>query len=539
MPPKRKHKNSHSSDLENEVHNGSSEYDIDEEEEDDSLDEEENNDNNDNNEGENSKRKNMKSKSKPIQHRSTLGASNEQTRRTSSRKKQKPSNSESTDIQKLIQKNAELESKLRRAKIREGKAAQHNGAQDGLESEEETLPTMRLKPTATPLPSISTPKPRMLNLTQVSSKKQKKPSRNMYQSLVAQPSEVSPVASSPQQAMPCIPVSASNDSNSLFSETNNSSENIGLASATSDAGSVSNGETASGQTATTLPTLTLIGPVKGRAKASDYSNGGEALILRAIRDYEARIIGLGCFPDSPLQIKWAEECFQGACDIAKQTYKPEKREIKLITSRGSRIRSEAFNYIRTKVETCYRFDSSGNKKSIKTNRALYQTLSERNFSAFLYKERDPQWSGYIEHPAMLVFLRYIFESHMAMTFEGYFSTISLPTLACVCTMVRVSLMEWSTGKLEKVKKFSEQSFKVYYDAYLKDLELWHSMKPSVSLNIRRKMFDKVKAKCAGKTETGVTTHISGKVEDELRAQMEARTGDTSDESSDPGSDVDC
>ncbi|KAJ3833169.1 hypothetical protein F5878DRAFT_633391 [Lentinula raphanica] len=140
---------------------------------------------------------------------------------------------------------------------------------------------------------------------------------------------------------------------------------------------------------------------------------------------------------------------------------------------------------------------------------------------------------------MLVFLRYIFESHMATTFEGYFSTISLPMLACVCTMVRVSLMEWSTGKLEKVKKFSEQSFKVYYDAYLKDLELWHSMKPSVSLNIRRKMFDKVKAKCAGKTETGVTTHISGKVEDELRAQMEARTGDTSDESSDPGSDVDC
>ncbi|KAJ3714672.1 hypothetical protein C8R42DRAFT_726160 [Lentinula raphanica] len=200
MPPKRKHKNSHSSDLENKVHNGSSEYDIDEEEEDDSLDEEENNDNNHDNKGENSKRKNMKSKSKPIQHRSTLGASNEQTCRTSSRKKQKPSNSESTDIQKLIQKNAELESKLRRAKIREGKAAQHNGAQDGLESEEETLPTMH-----------------------VSSKKQKKPSHNMYQSLVAQPSEVSPVASSPQQAMPRIPVSASNDSNSLFSETNNSS----------------------------------------------------------------------------------------------------------------------------------------------------------------------------------------------------------------------------------------------------------------------------------------------------------------------------
>ncbi|KAJ3717909.1 hypothetical protein C8R42DRAFT_724119 [Lentinula raphanica] len=526
MPPKRKSAAiPQSSDIENEVsddHESGSDMELD-------FPEDYENDEDNNYNRTNGKDSNVSRTKSQNSHRAALQSSNEQpsNRRTSNRKKQKVSDSKSVDVQKLLRKNAELEDKLWRAKIRQGKTAQHSSMQDELESEEETLPTIQLKPTATPLPSISTPKPPMLNLTQIASKKPKKISRNTYQSIVSE-SLVSPATPSPRESPmdKTSELATSNTDNDLFSGTTDAShEHSPDASSVRSPVSAHHGaiETPPSQTPTSAPTLTLIGEVKGRAKASDYGNGGEALILRAVRDYEARIIGVGFFPDPSLQGKWAEECFRGACEIAKQTYNSDKPIIKLITSRGSRIRSKAFNYIRTKVETCYQFDSSGKKKSIRKNQLLYQKLTERDFNAFLYKKR--------EHPNIIVFLGYIFESRMALAFEIYFSTISLSTLACVFTMVRVTLTEWSTGKLEKIKKFSEQDFKAHYTAYLKDLELWHSMNPSFSLKLRSRMFNKVKAKFTGETKAHVTAHISGSVEEELRVQMKNRTGDTSEESS--------
>ena len=67
-----------------------------------------------------------------------------------------------------------------------------------------------------------------------------------------------------------------------------------------------------------------------RAKASDYEPTAEALVLRAIRDYEAHVLGKNFFPDPTLHAQWAEAAFRSACSIAQVQHSSDKRVIKLV-----------------------------------------------------------------------------------------------------------------------------------------------------------------------------------------------------------------
>ncbi|KAF9061303.1 hypothetical protein BDP27DRAFT_1429116 [Rhodocollybia butyracea] len=227
--------------------------------------------------------------------------------------------------------------------------------------------------------------------------------------------------------------------------------------------------------------------------------------------------------------------FRAASGIAKVQLSSDKRVIKLITARGSRIRGETFKWVRAKVESIYHFNGDGSKQAARSNKNLYRTLSARNFSAFAYKNRNT-WIGYAEHSSIITLLHYIFENGMGAVFEGYFKIVSLKTLASLFTMA--SGNKWATGEHIKLKKFSEEDHRRYYEAYLEDLTKWDGMNPVASLNIRKRMFEKARDRVCGKSPDEAASHISGDIEDELRAQMAARTGLTESEATDSGDESD-
>ncbi|KAJ3925388.1 MAG: hypothetical protein NXY57DRAFT_1070763 [Lentinula lateritia] len=239
-----------------------------------------------------------------------------------------------------------------------------------------------------------------------------------------------------------------------------------------------------------------------------------------MRDFEARIVGQDFFPDQTTCLQWAEKCFRDAYATAKAQFISDKCVLKLIATRGSRIRGQVYKWIQANIISCYKFDVTVGKCAVKQNIALSQLLSSRNFSGFSYKDREA-WTGYAEHPSIIFLLSYIFdESNMGMVFEKYFNPISLQTLASLFTMIRAAISE------------CEEEYDKYYKAYLIDLTKWDGMNPAVSLNIRHQMYAKSRIRMREESSDDSTVHIFGSIEAQLRQEMEARTGDTESEPED-------
>ncbi|KAJ3885774.1 hypothetical protein GG344DRAFT_70238 [Lentinula edodes] len=221
---------------------------------------------------------------------------------------------------------------------------------------------------------------------------------------------------------------------------------------------------------------------------------GEAILLRAMQDFEACILGQDFFPDQATCLQWVEK-----------------------------IRGQVYKGIQVNIVSCYKFDTTVGKCAVKQNIALSRLLLSCNFSGFSYKDREA-WSGYAEHSSLIFLLSYIFdESNMGMVFEKYFNPISLQTLASLFTMV---------------KKFSEEEYDKYYKAYLIDLTKWDGMNPAVSLNIRHQMYAKARIRMCEDSLDDPTVHIVGSIEAQLRQEMEARTGETKSEREDSEMDDD-
>lgn len=68
-----------------------------------------------------------------------------------------------------------------------------------------------------------------------------------------------------------------------------------------------------------------------RAKLDDYDGEGKAVILRAIRDFEARVMGKNFFPSDTTRARWAEDSFQAACAHLQVDYLSDKRVLTLVS----------------------------------------------------------------------------------------------------------------------------------------------------------------------------------------------------------------
>ena len=68
----------------------------------------------------------------------------------------------------------------------------------------------------------------------------------------------------------------------------------------------------------------------GKPKAADYEDVVQALLLRAMHEYESRIVGISPYPDSALQSKWTKICWKEACCVAAEDYSMTERISKMV-----------------------------------------------------------------------------------------------------------------------------------------------------------------------------------------------------------------
>ncbi|KAJ4498530.1 hypothetical protein C8R41DRAFT_978909 [Lentinula lateritia] len=328
------------------------------------------------------------------------------------------------------------------------------------ESEDETgeRQDIQFSSTAVPLPTLSTPTPQ---IQRVYANHRRTKSR----SLLLTPSHASPTSRPTTNTAVAGQGSISNPTDLGTTSTNDSSQTL------------------------KLPTLhmALNFQAGSRAKLDDYDGEGKAVILRAIRDFEARVMGKNFFPSDTTRARWAEDSFQAACAHLQVDYLSDKRVLTLIQGRGSCVRGDLID----KAE-----------------------VPAHNYSAFLYKDSD-KLIGYAENPMLLTFFTYVFVKKMALSFEAYFTPFTLEALAGWFMTIRFAIDEWSSGQQRITLNFSEQDNKLICDQYL--------------------------AKAVPAKKAAGVSHIEGEVEKAMRIEMMARTGDTdseqeeSDEEDDIGS----
>lgn len=68
----------------------------------------------------------------------------------------------------------------------------------------------------------------------------------------------------------------------------------------------------------------------GKPKAADYEDVVQALLLRAMHEYESRIVGVTPYPDSANQSKWTKICWKEACSVAAEDYSMTERMSKMV-----------------------------------------------------------------------------------------------------------------------------------------------------------------------------------------------------------------
>lgn len=68
----------------------------------------------------------------------------------------------------------------------------------------------------------------------------------------------------------------------------------------------------------------------GKPKAADYEDVIQALLLRAMHEYESNIVGVNPYPDSANQSKWTKICWKEACRVAAEDYSMTERMSKMV-----------------------------------------------------------------------------------------------------------------------------------------------------------------------------------------------------------------
>ncbi|KAF7344217.1 hypothetical protein MVEN_01712400 [Mycena venus] len=264
---------------------------------------------------------------------------------------------------------------------------------------------------------------------------------------------------------------------------------------------------------------------RAKPKAADYEPVVNALLIRAMAEYSMLILTLNAFPDIALQMVWAKQCFSNACHAANERFKINTRIIKLITKRGSHIRSQIVAAVRALFANHYKFKStSTTPAAIKYNRDLSDKLIEG--AAFHYKDVNAS-TGYAQN-IILSYVRkaVVFKTKTSLgaIFASHFTPYPLPTLALDSTTATVNGPPADSWPRE----FKEKHLAGKYTTHLTDIRNWADMNKTVVDNLRLKWYTRAFRTLAGPS-LDVSTNISDTRAEALRDELAGRTGLTDSE----------
>ncbi|KAF8496401.1 hypothetical protein F5888DRAFT_1804099 [Russula emetica] len=154
--------------------------------------------------------------------------------------------------------------------------------------------------------------------------------------------------------------------------------------------------------------------------------------------------------------------------------------------------------------------------------------------AFHHKNQE-EVLGFGEHRVIIDILRdALFNDNKSygVKYSWYFNPISINLLALVFTMIEFLINEWSTGERMKTT-FRSRTYSETFDAHRLRIEQWCALEPTVTTNIRKRMFRTLMKK-AGANEQADSRNsgaigLTASMKERAMKALAGRTGDTDDE----------
>ncbi|EDQ99159.1 uncharacterized protein LACBIDRAFT_317504 [Laccaria bicolor S238N-H82] len=269
-----------------------------------------------------------------------------------------------------------------------------------------------------------------------------------------------------------------------------------------------------------------------RAKASDYNDVVNAILVRTMFDYEGLVSTHDAFPSSDLRRQWALRCWKMASKDADEFYNLSDRMCNLIKRRGSRIRGHVLAVVRPQIIAIYGFSRKVTPQTKARNKQSCEALLENG--AFHHKDTGTL-TGFSQNKIIseILYLAW-FEDKTSQgpLLQHYFNPIPLETLALIFTVIDFCLREWSTGVFIQ-SKFYEKVVLATHKAYRLELEAWNAINPSVIENIRKKLFNRA-LRSAGVFDASlkIPSCLQDAIKDRVQMELDGRTGETDSEVSD-------
>ncbi|KAG6808245.1 hypothetical protein H0H92_004753 [Tricholoma furcatifolium] len=267
----------------------------------------------------------------------------------------------------------------------------------------------------------------------------------------------------------------------------------------------------------------------------------QGLLSVAIKDYECKIITQECFPDLSRQLQLTRLCWDEAQarrgrkgdDGNVISYELTDRMIRLIKSRGSRVRGTFLKDARNEVKSRFGFNDGGSARQVAKNLTIFESLVKKDEYFFHYKDVKTR-SGYGDNPTILNILAAVCfadETAFGVVYPGEFNPITIETLAFVFTLIYHCIKEWSTGKRVKTK-FTETDNAKYYKIFYADLLKWKTLNETATQLKRVKMYERACRKGGITNIDDPVLQLQGEAEDRARKELEEYTGETESEGDD-------
>ncbi|GLB43923.1 hypothetical protein LshimejAT787_1501070 [Lyophyllum shimeji] len=178
----------------------------------------------------------------------------------------------------------------------------------------------------------------------------------------------------------------------------------------------------------------------GRPKAGDYDDVIQEYIYHAITLYRVALSTDLAFPSHQQETAGVRSAWKMVCDHFNEPLRLTPRIAKIITNRGSHLRSELKTKARPLVEAFFGFESGQNRKIIAKNRETVEWLKEHS--------------------------RFVYKTSKTKVFIEDFQPFPIQALALVLSVIECCLDEWMTG----IKTSIEFSSKLYGDIYAGHLQ---------------------------------------------------------------------
>ncbi|KAI0257084.1 hypothetical protein BJV78DRAFT_8286 [Lactifluus subvellereus] len=194
-------------------------------------------------------------------------------------------------------------------------------------------------------------------------------------------------------------------------------------------------------------------------------------VIRVARSlYRCHLACEDAFPSSTKSAEWATAVWNDAC-ARTATYPCPSSQPELFAVSSMHLLSEMKRNIMHAVETSYGFDTSKAPHSIGNNANLAHTMLTR--MTFIYRDYNHGGTPHLpyRHPIIQKAINIIWfgdQDADGIVFHEYFSTMPIPAIALVLTMIECCIGEWSQG-IRRQSSWDHEHFLNTYRSHINSL----------------------------------------------------------------------